>query len=445
MSLVRTLLFGAAAATALAGGAIAQDDALTAPPALAAPLTATPTPAPTMNEGIAAVVNDEIISTYDLRQRMLLVMVTSGVQPTPQNIAAIQQEALRNLVDEHLQMQEIKRIEEKQKDLHLEATPKEIDAEIQGMAEQNNIKSAQLLATLKAAGVQPQTLREELGAQLAWRHYMGGRFGSSIRIGDEQIAEAEAQILAASQKPQYLLSEIFIDANRVGGQQAAEDGANQLIAQMQKGAPFQAVARQFSALPTAANGGDSGWLTSAEMQPAIETALESMRPGQMSGPIPVTDGVYIVLLRDKRAGAKATLIDLKQAAVRLPENASPADLAAATEKLDTLKANFTSCKDLEADASKMTGVVAGDLGQTDISELSPAFRQVVDTLKVGQIGGPVRTKAGLHLVAVCGRHASGAHAPTHDDIENRLYGQQLTMISRRFLRDLRNSATIESR
>jgi peptidyl-prolyl cis-trans isomerase SurA len=445
MSLVRTLLFGAAAATALAGGAFAQDDALTAPPALAAPLTATPTPAPTMNEGIAAVVNDEIISTYDLRQRMLLVMVTSGVQPTPQNIAAIQQEALRNLVDEHLQMQEIKRIEEKQKDLHLEATPKEIDAEIQGMAEQNNIKSAQLLATLKAAGVQPQTLREELGAQLAWRHYMGGRFGSSIRIGDEQIAEAEAQILAASQKPQYLLSEIFIDANRVGGQQAAEDGANQLIAQMQKGAPFQAVARQFSALPTAANGGDSGWLTSAEMQPAIETALESMRPGQMSGPIPVTDGVYIVLLRDKRAGAKATLIDLKQAAVRLPENASPAELQAATEKLDILKANFTSCKDLEADASKMTGVVAGDLGQTDISELSPAFRQVVDTLKVGQIGGPVRTKAGLHLVAVCGRHASGAHAPTHDDIENRLYGQQLTMISRRFLRDLRNSATIESR
>jgi peptidyl-prolyl cis-trans isomerase SurA len=214
---------------------------------------------------------------------------------------------------------------------------------------------------------------------------------------------------------------------------------------MQKGAPFQAVARQFSALPTAANGGDSGWLTSAEIQPAIETTLEGMRPGQMSGPIPVTDGVYIVLLRDKRAGAKATLIDLKQAAVRLPENASAADLASATEKLDTLKANFTSCKDLEADASKMTGVVAGDLGQTDISELSPDFRQVVDTLKVGQIGGPVRTKAGLHLVAVCGRHASGAHAPTHDDIENRLYGEQLTMISRRFLRDLRNSATIESR
>ena len=443
MSLVRNLLFGAAVATALVGAAFAQDDAPTAPAAAPGPSSAQP--APTMNEGIAAVVNDEIISTYDLRQRMLLVMVTSGVQPTPQNIAEIQQEALRNLVDEHLQMQEIKRIEEKQKDLHLQATPKEIDEEIQGMAEQNNIKPAQLLGTLKAAGVQPQTLREELGAQLAWRHYMGGRFGSSIRIGDEQIAEAEARILASSQKAQYLLSEIFIDASRVGGQKAAEDGADQLIAQMQKGAPFQAVARQFSALPTAANGGDSGWLTSAEIQAPIETALETMRPGQMSGPIPVTDGVYIVLLRDKRAGAKATLIDLKQAAVRLPENASAADVAAATEKLDALKATFTSCKDLEADASKVTGVVAGDLGQTDITDLSPDFRQVVDTLKVGQIGGPVRTKAGLHLVAVCGRHASGAHAPTHDDIENRLYGEQLSMISRRFLRDLRNSATIESR
>jgi peptidyl-prolyl cis-trans isomerase SurA len=441
MSSARNLIIGAAAILLIGSGAAAQAvDAPVVDPAAA------PKPArPQMSEGVAAIVNDEIVSTYDLRQRMLLLLVTSGVQPTEQNIAEVQKEALRGLVDEHLEMQEIRHIEEKQKDLHLEATPKEIDEEIQGMAEQNNMKPAQLIGSLKAAGVAPETLRQELGAQMTWRQYMRARFGGQIKIGDEQVAAAEARALAAAAKPQYLVSEIFIDASRVGGQRQAEEGAEQLIAQIKQGAPFPGVARQFSSLPTAANGGDAGWLTAGDIQPALQNVLDAMRPGQVSPPVPMPDGVYILLLRDKRAGAHATLLDLKQAAVRLPDGATPEDVAAATAKLETVKTGFTTCEALETEASKVSGVVAGDLGETEVTDLSPDFRQVVETLKVGQIGGPVRTKAGLHLVAVCGRHASGAKAPTKDDIENRLYGEQLSMIARRFLRDLHNSATIESR
>ena len=58
---------------------------------------------------------------------------------------------------------------------------------------------------------------------------------------------------------------------------------------------------------------------------------------------------------------------------------------------------------------------------------------------------PIRTDAGLHLVAVCSRHMGGAQALTNDQIENRLYGEELAMIAKRALRDLRNSATIEVR
>ena len=43
---------------------------------------------------VAATVNDEVISTYDLQQRMLLLIVTSGVQPTEQNAPELQREAL---------------------------------------------------------------------------------------------------------------------------------------------------------------------------------------------------------------------------------------------------------------------------------------------------------------------------------------------------------------
>ncbi len=68
---------GATAAPATATAPAAAPDPQ-APPAQA-PAPVGPQP---MSESVAAVVNDDIISTYDLGQRMRLLIATSGVQPT---------------------------------------------------------------------------------------------------------------------------------------------------------------------------------------------------------------------------------------------------------------------------------------------------------------------------------------------------------------------------
>ncbi len=398
-----------------------------------------------MAEGIAAVVNDDIISTYDLRQRVLLMLVTYGVQATDANVRALEREAIRALVDERLEMQEVKSIEAKNKDAKLEPTPQELDDQINAMASQFSVKRAQFLATLKAAGVAEQTLKDQVYVNLTWHNYIGGRFHSSVHVGDAMVNQEEQRANAAAAKPQYEVSEILIDDAKAGGPEQAIEGAKQLIAQIKQGAPFAAVARQFSAVPTAANGGDAGWLGSGELQPALEAVLSNMRPGQISEPVPVSDGVYILQLRDKHAGVGATLVSLKQAAIAVPAGSGAEQIDAAAAKLARLKAEVKSCDDLENAAAKIDGVVAGDLGETEIGDLSPEFKQVVDGLKIGQVGGPVRTRAGVHLIALCGRRASGPHAPTREEIAERLEGEQLNMIARRYLRDLRNSATIDSR
>jgi peptidyl-prolyl cis-trans isomerase SurA len=90
-------------------------------------------------------------------------------------------------------------------------------------------------------------------------------------------------------------------------------------------------------------------------------------------------------------------------------------------------------------------VVAGDLGEAEIGDLLPEFATAAKALQPGQLSQPIRTKVGLHVLAVCGKRAAGAAQVDHDQIESRLTGQQLSMISRRYMRDLRNSATIETR
>lgn len=434
-------LFGVAASVVLVATASAQEAPLTTVP------PAAPAAAPAaQGESIVATVNDDIITTYDLRQRLLLLLVESGVQPTEQQLPQLEREALRRLIDERLQMQELRRIE-KERNLvgKLISNDEQVAREVARIAEQSRVTPQQLEQALGQAGVSLATLRERLRAQTSWERWIGGRYGARLRIGQEQIAATLKQISEAAAKPQYLISEIFIDAARVGGQGEALTGAQQLVAQIQQGAPFGAVARQFSAAATAAQGGDAGWLQETELPTPLRTVLTEMRPGQISAPIPVADGVYVVQLRDKRAGAGATVVNLKQAAVRLAPEASEAEIGAAQTKLAALKTQITGCEGLETRAASVEGVIAGDLGEAELNDLDTAFRDAAQRLQPGQVSDPIRTQVGLHLVAVCGKRTGGAQAPTADQVENRLYGQQLALVSRRYMRDLRNSATIESR
>jgi peptidyl-prolyl cis-trans isomerase SurA len=205
------------------------------------------------------------------------------------------------------------------------------------------------------------------------------------------------------------------------------------------------VARQFSASSTAANGGDAGWVTAGELDPAVRAAVENLRPGSLSAPIPVKDGVYIILLRERQSGGSAVLISLKQAAVALPAGAPQADVDAARVKLEGVKSQLHGCENFESIAGKTQGVLAGDLGEADAKDLAPAFRDAAMALSVGQISDPIRSDQGMHILAVCSKRSNTAQGLDHDRIENQLIGQELEMINKRYIRDLRNSASIEVR
>jgi peptidyl-prolyl cis-trans isomerase SurA len=410
-----------------------------------APAAPEPTAAPVQAAGVAAVVNDDIISTYDLIQRMRLMIMSSGLQVTKENEPELQQEALRSLIDERLETQEIQRFAKKQKTKEFIADEKEVDEEITNMAQQNKMSYAQLKQAFANSGVDIQSLRDQIRTTITWQRLVGGIYMRDIRVSDDQVNNVLQRMSNQASQTQYLIGEIFLDASQHGGLDETVKGANQLVTQMQQGAPFANVARQFSASSTAANGGDTGWVSAAQEPPEVAKALEQLRPGQLSQPIPVSDGVYIIYLRDKQAASGQTMVALKQAAVRLDKDAAQAQIDAAQAELKALKPQIKGCSNIEQAAAKAPGVITADLGEADINDLSGEFKSAAEKLQPGEVSDPIRTAVGLHLVAVCSKHAGGAKVRSRDDITQSLQSEQLSVMSRRYLRDLRNSATIEAR
>ena len=106
---------GTAIAAVLSSATLAPAFAQTAPQASApqaagtlnpaaedAPVRATEEARFQLSDGVIATVNDRIITGFDLRQRILMIIMMSQVQPTPETLPALQQQALNDLVDELL-------------------------------------------------------------------------------------------------------------------------------------------------------------------------------------------------------------------------------------------------------------------------------------------------------------------------------------------------------
>ncbi|CAM3196419.1 peptidylprolyl isomerase [Asticcacaulis taihuensis] len=413
------------------------DAALASQPALT-PDTQAPQ-LPPLAEGILVSVNNDMITSYDLKQRMLLLIVTSGVQVTQENYAAFQQQALNSLIDERLQQQELDHWKVK-------VTDAEVDDEIARMASQSNLKPDQLLSELKRVGVEPATLRAQIAAESGWNQLVGGRYHSSANVGTAQVDSLMDKVIADGQKPQYLVAEIFIDNTTAGSPANALQGAKQLRDQIAaKVAPFQAVARQFSNAPSAANGGDAGWLVSGNIEPSVETVLASLKPGEMSEPIVTKDGVYIYLLRQKTDGNADMVFRLKQAAVPLPANASPADVAAANAALASFRSRVDSCEAFDdLDGKAPAGVQVTDLGDAQLSTLLTNYADALRPLKNNQVTEPLRNAQNMNVLYVCDRQLAGDNALSRDQVENNLVNQRLSMLGRRYLRELRSTATIEN-
>lgn len=382
-----------------------------------------------VSEGIAAVVNEDVITTWDVRQRAALLLASSELEASRENQQRAQQQALRDLIEETIQLQEARHYE-------VEVTDEQINEEIDSIAQQAGTTRPILEQQLLGAGIRPETLREQIHAEIAWRRVMNGLYGSRIRIADAEVDATQARIAANAQRSQYLVSEIFLPAETPDEVSEARANAQQLLTEMQRGAPFPLVARQFSAAASAVTGGDLGWISAGELAPELQSVLDILQPGQVSTPIMTPRGIYVLALRERREGAPPG-----SAQVFVMKVTAPASSRVALERA---RSRVSGCAGLASAADDVTGAEIQDLGFSVENTLLPEVRSRVGSLQAGQPSDVYDDGAGVAMVVLCARDASSAGVPSRDDIENRLFEEELSMLSQRHLRNLRREASITS-
>jgi peptidyl-prolyl cis-trans isomerase SurA len=408
------------------------------------------------SQGVAATVNDAIISDYDVTQRVGLFVVTSGINPTSDALERVRTQVVRAMVDEALEAQEAKKYK-------VTIDTGEVDRALADLAKQNDTTVDAMARQLKAENVDISTLRKQVETQLQWTKLVQGRFVTRINVAEDDVSAVMKRLEQDSNKPQYELSEIFLGVDVPEQDGDIKAGAEQIMQQIELGAPFNVAARQLSQSPSAAQGGDIGWVTDGQLAPELNAPLSTLRVGQMAGPIRSAGGYYVLLLRDRRdpigtkipegqAAASAPSPDgslqLSRLLLPMPPDA-PKDLRDRVLQAGlAMRTRIKSCEDAEKLSHQVQGSVYMSLGAMKPVDMSADLRGALAKTEPGDVAQPFYSSAGVEIIVRCDqpvRKVVPFQMPTRDEVENQLYSDQIAIMARSYLRDLRRDAVVEIR
>lgn len=181
------------------------------------------------------------------------------------------------------------------------------DAEIE-----NNLKmlkagysdEKQFEAALKTAGYTLDTLKDQIRWQLLSTKVLEKLVPAS------SVNDREAQAYYDANKGSYQVTAAK-RASHILFASDDEDSAKKVLAELQNGADFAAMAKKYSTdTASARNGGDLGWPTQAYVQ-EFQDAVDKLNKGEMSGLVKSAYGWHIIKVTDVREAGQQTFDQAK--------------------------------------------------------------------------------------------------------------------------------------
>ncbi len=393
-------------------------------------------------ERIAAIVNDDVISMFDLRSRLTLVITSSGLSPSRQTKRRLRQQILRTLIDEKLQIQEAKK-------RNISVLHMNIRAATAVLEKQNNIKPGEFITFLKKRGLPRSAIFDRMRAQIAWTKLIRRRLIPRISIGDDEVDEILKRLKEQKGQSEFRISEILFAVNDEKQVPEVQHTAQRLIEEIKAGASFKAIARQFSAAPTASTGGDLGWLHEKVLNADLARIVPKMKKGAIYGPFRTNSGYQVYRLVSKRkileTNPDEAVVDLHRITLPLPKNNLKKDQLDQMKLAKLISKNVSSCEEMVrmGKLAKARGKII--LGKISLKKLRNPLRGIIQNLEINKSSKPVKTPNGISIFMVCQKFLPATNFPSAKVIRNRLKQQKLSVLIRRYMRDLRSAAVINIR
>ncbi len=367
----------------------------------------------------AITVNDKAITGYELDQRLKLLTLFR----TPGDLNEIARE---QLIDDRLKQQTLEGV-------GASISQEQLASELETFAARANMSYEQFEIILTQNGVAPETLAEFVEVGVLWRDYIRRRFAARATISEAEVDRAISAIGNDAQGIQVLLSEIIIPAPP---QRAAQAMARaQQISRLTSTGAFSAQAREVSALRSRTNGGRLGWLPISNYPPQIRGLILALDVGEVTAPIPITNGVALFQMRGIRevATSQSSPSAIEYAAFYVSNAQEAREIS---ERIDTCDDLYGEARGLPEERLERDTLPLAEIPQDVALELA--------RLDAGEVSTNLtRSNGDTHVVLMLCNRQFGDQGPVdREAIQDRLRSQRLAGFAEGLIADLRAAATI---
>lgn len=312
-----------------------------------------------------AYVNNSAVTQYELDQRLRFLQVLRAPD-------ANREAALQALIDDRLKLQAARQ-------MGISVTDQGLERGLAEFAGRANLSIEAFTEALAREGVDRQAYRDFVRAGVAWREVVRQRIVPTIAVSDREVEQELTREIETPIVTQVLLSELVIPAPP-GQEQAALALGRRLSESVTSAGQFAAAARQYSAVPSAAQGGQVPWTPLENLAPGLRDIILGLQPGSISQPLTVQGAVVLFFLRDTRgrlrAGAQSQTVDYVELA--LPSAAEGARILSVADSCETV---YVEANRLAGDVirrqTQPLDAVALDVAQR-LASLDPNEGTVID-------------------------------------------------------------------
>ena len=391
---------------------------------------------------VVAVVDGTAISSVDLKNKVKLLLLTTGKIDNAENMKLYQEEALEMLIDETLKIQAAR-------SLNSEALEQ---ATTRARAFFENIYADEILGAaerLQAAGIRVSTALDQIKADIVWTGVLTRKFQRQFSQV-ETLANAEKnRILADLSAPQYKVSEIVLMPIPSRPMAKTHKLVNQLEKAINDGADFNAIAMQYSMSGSSKNGGSIGWVQAQKLPSDILQAIEEGRLlGKNIVVLKSKDFAYIFRLEGYREfGLNDPVLDtvsIARAVLVLSPNISKKAKDAKISRFRRQTEKIDNCDELKKYHASLGIESIGQIDKIIIENLEKSFRQLVLRLKVQVLSDIIQTANNEWSVfMICSRVKEAPKIPSLEKLKEVEFNKLYSVLSLRYLMRLRRSASIE--
>ena len=368
-------------------------------------------------EGIIASVDSEAITTYDLSERIKLVLKSLKLEDNIKN-----RDSVRDRVLELLIIEKLKKIEAKKAEITADRTEiVELAAAIYNFPAEE-FEEFELF--LENENIDAEVVVEQLENELLWKKLSQQMFATKITINSADIDAIINNYKNKVGKIEFDFSEIIFLNQEFNDWESSKKKMETVISLLDSGTSFELLANKFSDLNPQGSKLTTGWIFEDSLDSETREILYNMSPGDVKTNIRISNGFKILKLNNKRRFGNDQI------------NFSFLKFSSFDKKqIQNIYKKNISCKNIK-ESEIEEGVKFLKIKDMASKDLSKLFLEKLEILEEKSFTEVFELDGEHNLLYVCEKKASSSNNISREAIERRAFSKKFNQLTNTYLSNI---------